>query len=328
MLAKLVLGMLLGCGGPLAAQPNVEEVVAEDHDASQALERTLRERINLDERAGPLREVIDRWAKQHKLTIRFDDAAIRNAGLTAEGAVTNGLRNFTLRAAITKVLEEHGLAFRIVRGELLIGPPTPRVVEPPAVLEVRAVQVPRVKFQPLRLVRVQPVMEFRWEEVPVELVNEVNGREDDVADEPAEEMQVPQRRLRISDATFDLWAFGPHRNAGDARRQLEARLTMKINNLNKTCGLTDSQRQKLELAGRGEIARYFQRMEELKRQFQADREDQAKLMDLFPLIQGVSLPLRMEATDDGSMFSKVIRRVLTDEQAEMLGWKPGTPTVQ
>src|SRR5262245_38079822 len=68
----------------------------------------------------------------------------------------------------------------------------------------------------------------------------------------------------MNDAQFDQWVFGNMglANAAAARNRLDSLLTLNVDDLERTCGLTLIQKKKLLLAGRGDIKRFFDRIEE------------------------------------------------------------------
>ena len=93
----------------------------------------------------------------------------------------------------------------------------------------------------------------------------------------------------LNDAQFDQWVFGNMgvANAAAARNQLDSLLTLHVEDLERTCGLTPVQKKKLLLAGRGDIKRFFDRVEERKK-FTKNRNDQNQFQQIWQEIQ----PLR------------------------------------
>ena len=63
---------------------------------------------------------------------------------------------------------------------------------------------------------------------------------------------------------FDELVFGK-RDSAAARRELNRHLRQKIAETDLVCGLTERQRQKLSLAGRGDLKRLFDRIDERRR---------------------------------------------------------------
>ena len=56
-----------------------------------------------------------------------------------------------------------------------------------------------------------------------------------------------------------------------ARTRFDAALALRIEDLERNCGLTEAQKKKLKLAGRGDVKRVFDRVEEEKRGFNKTR---------------------------------------------------------
>ena len=87
------------------------------------------------------------------------------------------------------------------------------------------------------------------------------------ADEPEEAAARAPRirdRVRITDRQFDHYVFGNEGDAESGRRITEARLKSRVAFIDQVCGISRDQRKKLELAGRGDIKRSFDRVEELR----------------------------------------------------------------
>jgi hypothetical protein len=74
---------------------------------------------------------------------------------------------------------------------------------------------------------------------------------------------------------FDQLVFRADGGAAGAHRRLDAQLTSWIQDLDRACTLTDAQKQKLRLAGRGDICRFFASYEGVKQKGESlDPEDQ------------------------------------------------------
>lgn len=105
-----------------------------------------------------------------------------------------------------------------------------------------------------------------------------------------------------------------------ARNRLELALTRKIAELDSVCTLTADQKRRLELAGTGDIARLFDRVEELRRRFhlafdEAGVSDLSKL-DAITFRMLASLSEEWFAND--SLFEKARQKVLSEGQRVVL----------
>jgi hypothetical protein len=138
--------------------------------------------------------------------------------------------------------------------------------------------------------------------------------QDDPEDEP-EIIVQPQPAFEMSDDNFDQWVFGGGRNAQTGRRRLESLLNLQVEDVDRTCGLTEDQKKKLTLAGRGDIRRFFVQVDEKRRKFQLVKRDQTKIGEVFQEIQPLQATLNSGLYNEQSFFSKAIRKTLTPEQS-------------
>jgi hypothetical protein len=152
----------------------------------------------------------------------------------------------------------------------------------------------------------------------VPLADEAND-EDGLPPIPAQ----PKQKLRVDRGSSDQLLFGSGRDEAEARRLLFQRLWQKVAAVNRACGLTEAQSQKLELAGRGDIHRFFEQAAEMRTKFEAIEQvgvgDQGDLLKRVMAALEESRPLR-DVFDsgpfgEGSLFAKSLRRMLTPEQA-------------
>jgi hypothetical protein len=136
----------------------------------------------------------------------------------------------------------------------------------------------------------------------------------DLIDDDGAIQQFALPRAAGAAAQFDVMVFG-RGNAEEARRRLESRLKSRIEQIDRACALSPEQRNKLAVAGRGDIKRAFARLDELKKQLSADPQDGRKqrqvFADLIPYRQSMT---EMDCFGDGSLFSKVLKNTLTPEQ--------------
>lgn len=142
---------------------------------------------------------------------------------------------------------------------------------------------------------------------------------DDDEDEPeAPAAGIVQQPVWVmSDPQFDQWVFGAGGgNANAARSRLESLLRLQVEDLARACKLTDEQKTKLRLAGRGDIKRYFDKVEQQRRKYRNKQYDQNEIGQVFQEIQPLQAPLRTGVFGDGSIYSKTVRNVMTPEQVQ------------
>ncbi len=140
-------------------------------------------------------------------------------------------------------------------------------------------------------------------------------------DEPAENenaQQVNNLRMAVIEQVpnleqMDQWVFGRYGGSGGARNKLDSSLLVRIQDLERECGLTEAQKQKLRLAGRGDIKRFFDRVQALKRKFQQGQNDPNT--NIWQEIQPLQVELNTGLFGDDSLYAKTIRRTLSPDQA-------------
>jgi hypothetical protein len=122
-------------------------------------------------------------------------------------------------------------------------------------------------------------------------------------------------QIVVSDSNFDQWIYGNGRTADSLRSKLESLLKLQVDDAERSCKLNDVQKRKLLLAGRGDIKRLFDKIEDKRDEFHQTRFDRDNLGSFLRDIQ----PLRMSANDDpfqdGSLFAKTFATILTTDQA-------------
>jgi hypothetical protein len=169
--------------------------------------------------------------------------------------------------------------------------------------------------------------------VEEELTEEIAPQGAVVAKRP---LIVARRRYRIAEGSFESVVLGRGRTVASVRGLLDALLRQKIDTIDRVCTLTEAQKQKLQLAGRGDIQRLFDRVEDVRAKFQqielrvpdnaVDQVAEMRTLSTWsrPFAQEAevlrvlieSAPFDAAPFDDGSLFVKTLRRQLTPEQAE------------
>ncbi len=108
-----------------------------------------------------------------------------------------------------------------------------------------------------------------------------------------------------------------------SRERLEKRLAWQINRLDQVYGLTAEQKKKLEIAGRGDIKRLFERIREkevtlrrLEEDFQRAREpgNAARLLTAMREVRDQTKGLPEKLFIEGSIFVKTLKSTFRSEQ--------------
>jgi hypothetical protein len=144
---------------------------------------------------------------------------------------------------------------------------------------------------------------------------------------PAQEKKMAEKKMApvplaavavqraMPEAQFDQWVFQQDQNAAGARKRLEAFLTLQVEEIDRACGLTDAQKQKVQLTGRGDIARFFSRYEELRQKFLRLNPDQERFMqEMWQEIRPLQMTLQTGLFQDDSLLFKSLHHTLTPEQ--------------
>ena len=153
------------------------------------------------------------------------------------------------------------------------------------------------------------------------LVGQVVSGADDDDDPPVGNAQ--KNHVVVEDSIFDRWVFqdnqpveGRNRN-GDAatgRARINLQLKAMLDDLVQVCQLNDSQQQKLALAARGDMTRFFDQVEEVRRKYLAVKDDQNRMNEVWPQISSLQQQFSRGLFGDKSLFAKILRKTLTDEQ--------------
>jgi hypothetical protein len=125
----------------------------------------------------------------------------------------------------------------------------------------------------------------------------------------AVEAEVGQDQLE----NIDQWVFAGLGAAG-ARKRLEEYLTRDIGRHDRNYGLTPAQKKKLELAGRHDIKRFFDRVEDAKGEYRRANGDWNKVGTRIFELQRIQNQPHLELFGDASMLAKTLKKSLTPEQ--------------
>ena len=117
-----------------------------------------------------------------------------------------------------------------------------------------------------------------------------------------------------TDEQFDQWVFQQYGNASTARVRLKESLELYTEDVDQACGLSDAQKQKLRLAGQGDIERFFRKFKKVKAKFQAIRNDQQKVNQIFQDISPLQAKLATGIYDRDSLLQKCLVNTINREQ--------------
>lgn len=118
----------------------------------------------------------------------------------------------------------------------------------------------------------------------------------------------------ITEEVFNQWLTNG--NAATPREKFETQLSGRLSRLDRTCALTAGQRKKLELAGRGDIARFESELAPLHDELVGKTFDQNNFNEQYQKIMPFTERVRRGILDEGSLFQKVLANSLDSEQQE------------
>ena len=87
-----------------------------------------------------------------------------------------------------------------------------------------------------------------------------------------------------------------------------------MDSIEQICDLSETQKKKLQLAGRGDIKRFFDSVGEAKMKFNALKDDQNKRNQIWQFIQPLRMKLNTGIFDENSLLHKIRTRTLKPEQ--------------
>ncbi len=100
----------------------------------------------------------------------------------------------------------------------------------------------------------------------------------------------------------------------DARKRMDSAMQAEMQAIHAKCSLTEAQKKKLQLAGRGDIHHFFSRVSELRPKLTSKPLSQQQYVELTRELQSLRMATQLGTFGEGSLFQKTLRRALTDEQ--------------
>ncbi len=120
---------------------------------------------------------------------------------------------------------------------------------------------------------------------------------------------------------IDAWLFQLHRTESGTRSHLQKQLALAIDQIGRNVELGEEQKQKLELAGSGDVAKFFDQVEEIRAEFSDDKLNMNNGNDInkvFQRIQPLQQQLQVSLFGDGSIFASVSKGILDESQQSKL----------
>jgi hypothetical protein len=113
---------------------------------------------------------------------------------------------------------------------------------------------------------------------------------------------------------FDRWVSGG-KTRDQIEHNLELQLALQVESVAGTCGLSDVQRRKLELAGQGDVKRFSRRVDQLKEKFCQVGQDQQKVNEIVREASPLQLKMQTGVFGDSSLYRKILKQTLDQGQS-------------
>jgi hypothetical protein len=90
---------------------------------------------------------------------------------------------------------------------------------------------------------------------------------------------------------------------------------LQVDDVGRACKLSEIQKRKLILAGKGDIKRFLDKVDEKRKKFEKVKTDQNKVNEIYQELQPLQVTLNSGLFTEGSLFSKTLKKTLEGEQA-------------
>jgi hypothetical protein len=147
------------------------------------------------------------------------------------------------------------------------------------------------------------------------------GDDDDLVNKSRQPAANEQRSINVPNigAMIDNWVYRNDEGGGSPQERLESQLRMKVDSLGRSFGIPENQKQKLLLAGQGDIRRLVDRVEQFKSHYRSERIT----VDEWRRVRQEAQKLREPLSGDGlfagdSLFAKTLASILSPEQIASL----------
>jgi hypothetical protein len=124
---------------------------------------------------------------------------------------------------------------------------------------------------------------------------------------------IQVRAFEINEKWFDQWIFRGT-TSGKSKARLLALLELQVAAVDRSCELTEQQREKLKLAGRGDIKWLFDELDDARDEFLTVRRDQEKFNKFWPEVQPLQGKLNSGIFNESSFFHRILKRTLDPKQ--------------
>ena len=121
---------------------------------------------------------------------------------------------------------------------------------------------------------------------------------------------------------FDRWIFNRMQTEVATRAGLRSRIELELERIERSAELSESQKDKIRLAGQGDIKRFFDDVAEARQAFLAlsanGEIDQAKINEAYQLASPLAQRLNRGLFDDDSLLRKVAAGTVDERQSRKI----------
>lgn len=122
-------------------------------------------------------------------------------------------------------------------------------------------------------------------------------------------------RFEMNEAQINGWIFQDGMDPAGARKRLEDQLETLVASLSELCGLSAEQEAKLRLAGGGDLERFYDQVEAMRRQHLNKTYDQNEIGQVYQKFQPLAQRYQAGLFGERSLLARTVRRVLRPDQA-------------
>jgi hypothetical protein len=124
----------------------------------------------------------------------------------------------------------------------------------------------------------------------------------------------PNRQFAMALPNFEQWVLG-----GKTRDQFEgvlkSQLAVQVESVTRACELSAAQREKVQLAGEGDLKRLLRMIEQFRAKFLEAGQDPQKINAIYREASVLQMKMQTGIYGDSSLFQKVLRRTLDHKQS-------------
>jgi hypothetical protein len=118
--------------------------------------------------------------------------------------------------------------------------------------------------------------------------------------------------FQLNEETFNQWLYSASQGTFDP----DGEMALTIEAIDRVCKLSDDQKDKLELAARGDFSRFEHQVDELRAEHVGKTYGQNEIGEVYQKIQPLAAQYQAGLLGDTSLFSKVLEGSLTSEQSK------------